>query len=180
MYASSSICSGSCCETLDEDQTNQQEHSVDNFSTSQLLEALCHSQTRARKAEAAAQKAHTEKEHIVTLVFRQASQLFAYRQWLQLLQLESLYLQLKNGALPAPDLFPGVLSWVPQKGKMQVNGAPDKKGKRRRGKCRSAVALALDLGLTGTGFLLGWTMGWFLFSSFIPVTITDSDEAPFD
>lgn len=134
------------------------------FSTPQLLEALCHSQTRARKAEEAAQKAFAEKEHIVTLFFRQASQLFAYRQWLQMLQLESVYIQIKNGTLPTTDLLPEILSWVPQKGKTKTKGAPPKTRKRRHGKCRSAVALAVGFGLVGTGLLLGWTMGWLLFS----------------
>ncbi|KAK1410671.1 hypothetical protein QVD17_37210 [Tagetes erecta] len=38
-----------------------------------LLEALCHSQTRARVAEKAAKQAYEEKEHIVNT--------FAYKQW---------------------------------------------------------------------------------------------------
>ncbi|XP_031381400.1 uncharacterized protein LOC116196031 isoform X2 [Punica granatum] len=156
--------SGSHSETVAEDQRNPQKGPENNYSTSQLLEALCHSQTRAREAEEAAQQAYTEKEHIVTLFFRQASQLFAYRQWIQLLQLESFYLQLKNRNLPAPDLSPGILPWVPQKGKTRVLEAPHKTGKRGHGKGRSAVGLAVGLGLAGAGFLLGWTMGWFLFS----------------
>ncbi|KAK4783963.1 hypothetical protein SAY86_018331 [Trapa natans] len=156
-------CSCNFSKTLDEDQANLQKHPEDMFSTSQLLEALCHSQTRARQAEEAAQKAFAEKEHIVTLFFRQASQLFAYRQWLHMLQLENFYMQIKNRTLPRPDLFPDKLGWLPRKGNIMMNGDPDKTGKGRHGKGRSAVALALGLGLVGAGLLLGWTMGWLLF-----------------
>lgn len=67
-----------------------------DLSKTQLLEALCYSQTRAREAEQLAQQAYNEKEHVIKLLFRQASQLFAYRQWLQILQLEALVLQLRN------------------------------------------------------------------------------------
>ncbi|KAK4571158.1 hypothetical protein RGQ29_029832 [Quercus rubra] len=65
----------------------------DDPSKTELLEALCHSQTRAREAEKAAEQAYADKEHVVALFFKQASQLFAYKQWFQLLQLENLCLQ---------------------------------------------------------------------------------------
>ncbi|TXG63045.1 hypothetical protein EZV62_010039 [Acer yangbiense] len=55
----------------------------------QLLEALHHSQTHAREAETEVKQAYAEKEHILKLFFRQASQPFAYKQWFQLLQLET-------------------------------------------------------------------------------------------
>ncbi|RWV88825.1 hypothetical protein GW17_00049059 [Ensete ventricosum] len=58
----------------------------------QLLKELRHSQTRARKAEMAAQKTYDEKEHMVKLFFRQASHLLGYKQWLRMLQLENLRL----------------------------------------------------------------------------------------
>lgn len=134
--------------------TTNQDEPDDERSKAQLLEALCHSQTRARKAEKAAQQACTEKEHIVSLFFKQASQLFAYKQWLQLLQIENFCLQLNN-----KDCLP----WSPYKGR------PMKKGQRRAGKrsgrpsheiSKGAVAFALGLGLAGAGLLLGWTMGW--------------------
>ncbi|KAG9448212.1 hypothetical protein H6P81_014340 [Aristolochia fimbriata] len=132
-------------------------------SKSQLLEALRHSQTRAREAEKAAQQAYSEKEHIVKLFLRQASQLFACKQWLQLLQLETLYLQLKAKDHQISALFP-VLPWMPPKSKLR-------KGASRKGrphKCdigRCAVAFAVGLSLAGAGLLLGWTLGW-LFPSF--------------
>ncbi|KAK9292053.1 hypothetical protein L1049_020007 [Liquidambar formosana] len=148
----------------DKDQSETRYIPDNGPSKAQLLEALCHSQTRAREAEKAAQQAYTEKEHIIKLFFKQASQLFAYKQWLQLLQLENLCLQLKNKNQPISTLFPVVLPWLPHK-----SGQP-KKGKHKAAKkkhsppryeiSKSAVAFAVGLGLAGAGLLLGWTMGW--------------------
>lgn len=136
---------------------NKQASSETNSSRAQLLEALRHSQTRAREAEIAAEKAYNEKEHIVKLFFRQASHLFAYKQWLQMLQLESLCLQLRIKEHQIPTLFP-VLPWMPLKG-----NAAKSKGKKQK-KCRLCkyVAFAVGLGLAGAGLLLGWTLGWLL------------------
>ncbi|KAH1081049.1 hypothetical protein J1N35_020810 [Gossypium stocksii] len=129
----------------------------------QLLEALCHSQTRAREAEKAAQKAYEEKEHVIKLLFKQASQLFAYKQWFQMLQLEPFYNQIKNNEQPL--VFP----WTPYKSQ-KFRKSWLKTGKERRGKrgqprpdiTKYAVALALGLSLVGAGLLLGWTVGWML------------------
>lgn len=138
-------------------------------SKAQLLEALCHSQTRAREAERAAKEAYAEKEHILKLFFRQASHLFAYKQWFQLLQLENLYLQIKNTNEPISTLFPVALPWIPTKPrKLQKNRQKTAKGKqRKRGRSRNensklSVVFALGLGLVGAGLLLGWTIGWML------------------
>ena len=65
-------------------------------SKAKLMEALCHSQKRAREAEEAARQVCAENEHLVKLVFNQASQIFAYKQWLQVLQLEALYYQVNK------------------------------------------------------------------------------------
>lgn len=135
----------------------------------QLLEALRHSQTRAREAETAAKQAYAEKEHILKLFFRQASQLFAYKQWFQLLQLETLYLQIKNNDQPISTLFPVSLPWMPQRGrKLRKNWQKAAKGRRRKQSqprndmSTFTVAFALGLGLVGAGLLLGWTVGWML------------------
>ncbi|PRQ60461.1 hypothetical protein RchiOBHm_Chr1g0381491 [Rosa chinensis] len=139
----------------DHTATNQDERD-DERSKAQLLEALCHSQTRARKAEKAAQQAYTEKEHIISLFFKQASQLFAYKQWLHLLQIENFCLQLnKKDGLP----------WSPYKGRPMKKKAHRRAGKRSGSRPRyeiskGAVAFAVGLGLAGAGLLLGWTMGW--------------------
>lgn len=134
-------------------------------SKAELLEALCHSQTRAREAEKAAQEAYSEKEHLLGLFFRQASQLFAYKQWLQLLQLENLCLQLRSKNQPLLSFFPaGGIPWIPSREKQLKNGhrvgRKKKSSNRRNGIRKCAVAFALGLGLAGAGLLLGWTMGW--------------------
>uniref|UniRef100_A0A6N2LDU8 Uncharacterized protein n=1 Tax=Salix viminalis TaxID=40686 RepID=A0A6N2LDU8_SALVM len=138
-------------------------------SKAQLLEALRHSQTRAREAEQVAKQACAEKEHIVKLFFKQASQLFAYKQWFQLQQLETLYYQMKNSDQPISNIFPAVLPWIPRKGrKLRKSGQKSSKGKRGKGYHpkhdigKYAVALALGLSLVGAGLLLGWTVGWVL------------------
>ncbi|WMV11590.1 hypothetical protein MTR67_004975 [Solanum verrucosum] len=129
--------------------------SGDDESKAQLLKALRHSQTRAREAENAAKQAFAEKEHVVQLVFRQASQLFAYKQWFQLLQLENFYFQIKNNKKqPMSTMLPR----VPQKTKRpQKSSARVKRAKRGRPKydlSRYAVVFALGLGLVGAGLFL--------------------------
>lgn len=139
-------------------------------SKAQLLEALRHSQTRAREAENAAKQAYAEKEHIIQLFFRQASQLFAYKQWFQLQQIETLYLQIKNKKeQPISTLVPAVIPWMPYKARKMRKGW-SKSGKVRKSKrispryniSRYAVVFALGLSLVGAGLLLGWTVGWML------------------
>ncbi|PQQ05230.1 uncharacterized protein Pyn_15763 [Prunus yedoensis var. nudiflora] len=80
----------------------------------------------------------------------EASQLFAYKQWLQLLQLENLCLQRNSKKEPISGLFPACFPWSPYKGRHM------KKGQRRAGKrsgrpryeiSKGAVAFALGLGL---------------------------------
>ncbi|XP_038896085.1 uncharacterized protein LOC120084287 [Benincasa hispida] len=141
--------------------------SEDNTSKAELMDALLHSQTRAREAEIAAKRAYAEKEHIVDLFFRQASQLFAYKQWFQLLQLESL--QIKNNDQPMSTLFPLVLPWMSYKNmvshKRWQRFSRQKRVKRDRHRSdisTYAVAFALGLSLVSAGLLLGWTVGWML------------------
>ncbi|KAG8391957.1 hypothetical protein BUALT_Bualt01G0241200 [Buddleja alternifolia] len=139
-------------------------------SKAQLLEALRHSQTRAREAEKAANQAYAEKDHIGKLVFRQASQLFAYKQWLQLLQLENMYLQFKNNkSRPVSIVFPIMLPWMPQRNrKMSKRWQKSYNRKRARRSFHRydvnnyAVVFAFGLGLVGAGLLLGWTVGWMI------------------
>ncbi|KAH6812032.1 hypothetical protein C2S51_025794 [Perilla frutescens var. frutescens] len=144
----------------------------DDAGKAQLLEALRHSQTRAREAETVAKQVSAEKEHVVKLVFRQAQQLFAYKQWVQLLQLENMYFQLKNNKLlSAATTSPAISPWtVPSNRKMQrgwMKSSGRNRAKRRRPRPRYdvgryAIVFALGLGLVGAGLLLGWTIGWML------------------
>jgi hypothetical protein len=135
----------------------------DDLSKSELLEALRHSQTRAREAENMAKEAYAEKEHLVKLLFKQASEIFGYKQWLQLLQLEALYLQIKNKK--DKEEPPVSILWS--------NGKARKPGRKRRSKrgnkpsaAKYAVGLALGMSLVGAGLLLGWTVGWMQMLSF--------------
>ncbi|KAM4094846.1 hypothetical protein ACB094_06G225500 [Castanea mollissima] len=135
----------------------------------QLMEALRHSQTRAREAEMAAKQACAEKEHIIKLFFRQASQLFAYKQWFQMLQLETLYIQIKKDDQSIPTFFPVVLPRMFNRGQKQrkrwqkgAKGKRVKRGRPRHDISKYAVAFALGLSLVGAGLLLGWTVGWML------------------
>ncbi|KAI7727572.1 hypothetical protein M8C21_002016 [Ambrosia artemisiifolia] len=140
-------------------------------SKTKILEALCHSQTRAREAEIAAKKAYAEREHAIKLVFKQASQLFAYRQWIYILQLENLCYQNKNKG----DQLMSVCAFSSSKiGKLDKNmkKVMPTKGKRRRTKRwfgryernlgKYAVVFVVGLGIVGAGLLLGWTVGWML------------------
>ncbi|XP_042481351.1 uncharacterized protein LOC122061888 isoform X2 [Macadamia integrifolia] len=166
IYGSERLFSSNGHNRTNEELTEPCHLSKSDPSKAQLLEALCHSQTRAREAEEAAKQAFIEKEHIIKLFFRQASHLFAYKQWFQLLQLESFYLQLKKNDQPISTLFPVVLPWMPYRGR-QLKKRRHKAVERKRGAPKGhiskyAVAFALGLGLASAGLLLGWTMGWLL------------------
>ena len=128
------------------------------------MEALRHSQTRAREAEMAAKQAYAEKEHVVKLIFRQASQLFVYKQWLQLLQLENFYYQIKsNKNHPLSSLLPEVLPWTPLKiKKICKKGNRSKQGRPGCNISQYTLMFALGMSLVGAGLFLGWTIGWML------------------
>lgn len=124
-----------------------------------LLEALCHSQTRAREAEKAAKQAYEEKEHVVKLIFKQASQLFAYKQWLYLLQLENLYNQIKTNKIPASPSRKKTRT-TPAKRKTRAKRDYKHEHEHEHDIGKYAVAFAVGLGLVGASLLLGWTVGW--------------------
>lgn len=134
----------------------------------QLLEALCHSQTRAREAEKAAERAFSEKEQLLRLFLKEASHLFAYRQWLRLLQIETLCLQLKsNDQSVSQDqlstVFPGRSMKHGQfPGSRASPNKRHKIGRTNFDRSAWALAVALGLGLAGAGLFLGWSMGWLL------------------
>ncbi|XP_045791663.1 uncharacterized protein LOC123886385 [Trifolium pratense] len=134
-------------------------------SIAQLMEALCHSQTRAREAEELAKQAYAEKERIIALFFTQASHLFAYKQWCRLLQLEN---QIKNTHNLVSTHFLEALPLMSFEGKKPlkrnrkfVNDKQEKLGKAKSDVSTTYdVAFGLGLSLVGTGILLGWTVGW--------------------
>ncbi|XP_062192722.1 uncharacterized protein LOC133896187 [Phragmites australis] len=132
-----------------------------------ILEALCHSQTRAREAEMAAKKAHNEKDDVINLLLRQASDLFACNQCLKIFQLENMGLQLKHKEHQITTVIPE-LPWMTLKEKPTL-GQEQKVWTRRKGRRQKkgggffdAILFAVGLGLAGAGFLLGWTLGWLL------------------
>lgn len=157
-----------CSDTPIHDDVKQSiQNSEGDTSKAQLMEALCHSQTRAREAEEAAKQAYAEKEHIVTLIFKQASQLFAYKQLIKLLQLETLCNQIKNNDQSTSTPFPVALPWMSDERRKSrkrkqtySSGRRDRKGKANCDITTYAVAIALGLSLVGAGLLLGWTVGW--------------------
>ncbi|KAL6598513.1 hypothetical protein ACP70R_046212 [Stipagrostis hirtigluma subsp. patula] len=133
----------------------------------QLLEALRHSQTRAREAEMAVKKVCDEKDDVIKLLLRQASHLFACNQWLKILQLENIGLHLKQKEHQIATMIPE-LPWLTLK-KKPVSGQEQKDRTRRKGRRQKkgggffdAILFAVGLGLAGAGFLLGWTLGWLL------------------
>ncbi|CAN6217429.1 unnamed protein product [Urochloa humidicola] len=132
-----------------------------------LLDALRHSQTRAREAEIAAKKAYDEKEHVIKLLFRQASHLFACKQWLKMLQLENICLQLRLKEHQIATMFPE-FPWMTVKEKVapgqEHKDEARKRGRKpnRKGGLHNAVAFAVGVGIVGAGLLLGWTLGWLL------------------
>lgn len=131
----------------------------------QILEALRHSQTRAREAEMAAKKADNEKDDVIKLLFRQASHLFACNQWLKIMQLENIVLQLKHKEHQIASII-HELPWMTLKEKL-AQGREQKdrrKGRRQKkgGGFFDVILFAVGLGLAGAGFLLGWTLGWLL------------------
>ncbi|CAN8286053.1 unnamed protein product [Cochlearia groenlandica] len=133
-----------------------EDSSESDLSKTELLEALRRSQTRAREAENMAKEANAEKDHLVKLLFKQASELFGYKQCIQLLQLEALYFKIKNKNNETP---PVSIPWR-------------KPGRKKRSKrseesgAKYAVGLALGMSLVGAGLLLGWTVGWMQMLSF--------------
>ncbi|XP_026440796.1 uncharacterized protein LOC113339781 isoform X1 [Papaver somniferum] len=155
------------------ENTNKPFSTIDNYvinheteqSKEQLMEALRHSQTRAREAEKARKKASSEKDPIIELIFKQASDLFAYNQWIQLLQLESTISnksQVDQSTSRTPS--PVVLPFNCQKGRNRKHKATEEEDKQMIYDIitKNAVAFAVGLGLVSAGLLLGWTIGWLL------------------
>jgi hypothetical protein len=107
----------------------------------------------------AAKKALSEKEDIMKLLFKQASHLFACKQWLKMLQLENLCLQLRmrDHRFPFPALLPS--SSPPSSSPYKK---PGKIQKGHHGICRYVIVFAVGWSLAGAGLLLGWTLGWLL------------------
>ncbi|CAD6265532.1 unnamed protein product [Miscanthus lutarioriparius] len=161
-YSVAQYFSSSSTTTLESKQTLRNASERDK-----ILEALRHSQTRAREADMAAKKAHNEKDDVIKLLFRQASHLFACNQWLKIMQLENIVLQLKHKEHQIAAIIPE-LQWLTLKEK-PTQGQEQRDWTRRKGRRQKkgggffdAILFAVGLGLAGAGFLLGWALGWLL------------------
>ncbi|KAL0452404.1 UNVERIFIED_CONTAM: hypothetical protein Slati_1218500 [Sesamum latifolium] len=153
------------CNTAKVDSSHSQKPRSGDLSRTELLEALCHSQTRAREAEKLAQEACDEKDHVINLFFQQASCLFAYRQWLRMLQLETLCLHLRSKDQLSSFTPPAIRSKNMTLRRNRNKGPKKKPGKHRCHINKYAIAFAVGLSLAGAGFLVGWTIAW-LFPAF--------------
>uniref|UniRef100_A0A7I4E028 Uncharacterized protein n=1 Tax=Physcomitrium patens TaxID=3218 RepID=A0A7I4E028_PHYPA len=81
-----------------------------NKSLNPLVEALCHSQTRAREAEQRSEQATREYKSMSHLFFREASLSLTYRHWICSLQAENAWLKMcvqnHHGAIWLQHSFP--------------------------------------------------------------------------
>ncbi|KAM5577141.1 hypothetical protein ABKV19_007809 [Rosa sericea] len=99
-----------------------------NYGKLELLKALRLSQTRAREAEKKAEKLAQEKECLSNALLAEAKELFAYRQWVRLLELKVSKLHSQFAEQEHQECC-GCETWI--------------------------VALALCLGIAGVGFAFG-------------------------
>lgn len=142
---------------------------------SDLLDALRHSQTRAREAEKTAAIAVSEKEKLLSLFLREASHLFAYQQWLRLLEIENIKLRLQVKVLQSEgrDYLNSDSCEMSRNKKMvkkdRLLSMPRQdRHYRKRNKSDSGMsitwglAVTLGLSLASAGLILGWSMGWIL------------------
>jgi len=107
----------------------------------------------------AAKKASSEKVDVINLLLRQASHLFACNQWLKILQLENIGLQLKHKEDQIANMIPE-LPWLTPKEKPtpghEKKDWSTKKGRRQEkgGGLFDVILVAVGLGLVVVlGFL---------------------------
>ncbi|KAI5075616.1 hypothetical protein GOP47_0009692 [Adiantum capillus-veneris] len=155
-----------------------------------LGEALCHSQTRARQAEKLAAQALQEREKLARLLFRESWTARTYKQWVQTLELENMWLKMWDMEVWMGKELSDISSAAEQ---MVLNPLKHNTGKhasrkkthhhllsawegRRHHKhgcvpessvwlrCTIGLAFALGLSFAGAGLMIGWSMGWILLS----------------
>lgn len=148
---------------------------ADYTKKSDLLDALRHSQTRAREAEKTAAIAVSEKEKLLSLFLREASHLFAYQQWLKLLEIENIKLRLQLNVLQSEDQdYLNSDSCEISRNKKKVKqdqrfsmSCQDRQYRKRKTSNSGmsvtwGLAVTLGLSLASAGLILGWSMGWIL------------------
>ncbi|MCO5570663.1 hypothetical protein L7F22_024390 [Adiantum nelumboides] len=156
-----------------------------------LGEALCHSQTRARQAEKLAAQALQEREKLARLLFRESWTSRTYKQWVQTLEFENMWLKMCSGR--DMEVWMGKeLSDISSAAEQIVLNPLKHLGKRSSRKkthhhlsnawegrhhkhgsvpessvwlrCTIGLAFALGLSFAGAGLMIGWSMGWILLS----------------
>ncbi|CAK9163293.1 unnamed protein product [Ilex paraguariensis] len=110
----------------------------------ELLRALRLSQTRAREAERKAQVLVKERDTLSNGLIKESAQLFAYRQWVKLLEVQV-----------------SVLQWQQQQQKLfgscyEDSTEEDDANEEGKGRMRWFVALAFCLGIAGFGLMFNW------------------------
>ncbi|XP_068319692.1 uncharacterized protein [Pyrus communis] len=106
----------------------------------ELLKALRLSQTRAREAEKKAERLGKEKDCLANALLAEAKELFAYRQWVMLLELQVSKLQ---------------SHWAEQGSDQASCSCGRSKGGDGGDGITWVVALALCFGIAGVGFAFG-------------------------
>ncbi|VVA35186.1 PREDICTED: transmembrane [Prunus dulcis] len=116
----------------------------------ELLKALRLSQTRAREAEKKAEKLGKEKDCLSDALLAEARELFAYRQWVRLLELKVSKLESQWAEQEEEGSFLGGRS----KGLEEQSVKEGDEGENGDG-ISWIVALALCFGIAGVGFAFG-------------------------
>eukprot|EP00250_Pteridium_aquilinum_P032927 c4964_g1_i2 orf=204-1739(+) len=154
-----------------------------------LGEALCHSQTRARQAEKLAAQALHEREKLAQLLFKESWTARTYKQWVQTLELENMWLKMCSGndmevwmgkdfsgpsnvsEQIAINPWKHVRKRVSRKKTHHHFPAPWQGRHHKHGydpednvwlRCTIGLAFALGLSFAGAGLMIGWSMGWIL------------------
>ncbi|KAM1052879.1 hypothetical protein ACFX2I_000406 [Malus domestica] len=106
----------------------------------ELLKALRLSQTRAREAENKSERLEKEKDRLSNALLVEAKELFAYKQWVRLLELQVSRLQ---------------SHWAEEDNNKASCGCGRSKGDDDGDGITWVVALALCFGIAGVGFAFG-------------------------
>ncbi|CAK7354620.1 unnamed protein product [Dovyalis caffra] len=119
--------------------------SRENYEKLELLKALRLSQTRAREAERKAASLIKERDSVANALFHESLQLFAYRQWVRLLEFQVLKAQAQSQQ-QEKKLSCGCCTSKEVKDQLEEQGSDN----GRRGSWID-VALTICLGIVGLG-----------------------------
>ncbi|OVA20894.1 hypothetical protein BVC80_8905g14 [Macleaya cordata] len=122
----------------------------------ELLRALQLSQTRAREAERKAKLMTQERDHLSHSFLKESLRIFAYKQWVKLLEFEVSQLQSENQKEQKQSCSCGC---HPKREKQSSSSSEEEKVGNGGdvGSLTWCMALALCLGIAGVGFVFGCT-----------------------